>query len=102
MNAHTLDPEQLAAEARAALERSVDTKVDAVRNLVERSVAAEHAEQQAIAARGAFDTAWTAALSTGWTDKELRQLGLPAPTQATARPRSRRKSATVVGSREDS
>ena len=60
------------------------------------------AEQQAIAARGAFDTAWTDALSTGWTDKELRQLGLSAPTQTTARPRSRRKSATVSGSREDS
>lgn len=102
MSAHTLDPEQLAAEARAALERSVNTKVDAVRNLVERSVAAEHAEQQAVAARGALDTAWAAALSTGWTDKELRQLGLSAPTQTAARTRSRRKSAAVAGSREDS
>ena len=102
MSAHILDPEQLAAEARAALERSVDTKVNAVRNLVERSVAAEDAEQQAIAARGAFDAAWTAALSTGWTDKELRQLGLSAPAQTTARPRSRRKSAAVGGSRDDS
>lgn len=102
MSAHTLDPEQLAAEARVALERSVDTKVNAVRNLVERSVAADDAEQQAVAARVAFDTAWNAALSTGWTDKELRQLGLSAPSQTTARPRARRKSGVVAGSRDDS
>lgn len=102
MSTQTLDPEKLAAEARAALERSVDKKVNAVRNLVERSVTAEDAEQQAVAARGAFDTAWTAALSTGWTDKELRQLGLPAPTQTSARPRSRRKSAAAVSPRDGS
>lgn len=101
MTAQTLDPEQLASEARASLERSVDTKVNAVRNLVERSVAAQHAEQQAVAARSEFDTAWTAALGTGWTEKELRQLGLSAPTQLSARPRTRRKSATAAGARDD-
>lgn len=102
MSAVTLNPDQLAAEARAALERSVDTKVDAVRNLVERSVAVESAEQQAIAARGAFDTAWSSALNTGWTDKELRQLGLSGPGQTPAKPRGRRKPATASAGPADS
>lgn len=97
-----MTPDELAEAARAALERTVDTKVNAVRSLVERSVAADDAEQRAVAARSALDAAWTAALNTGWTDKELRQLGLSAPTQPTARPRSRRKSGAVAGSRDDS
>lgn len=97
-----MNPNDLAEAARAALERTVDTKVNAVRDLVERSVAADDAEQRAVAARAALDAAWTAALSTGWTDKELRQLGLSAPAQTAARPRSRRKSAAVAGSRDDS
>ncbi|WP_435528072.1 hypothetical protein [Microbacterium aurantiacum] len=89
MSAHTLNPEELAATAREALERSVDTKVDAVRTLVEKSVAAEDAERRAASARSASDAAWNDALSTGWTDKELRQLGLTAPDGA--RPRAPRK-----------
>lgn len=96
MSAHLLDPEQLASEARATLERSVDTKVNAVRSLVETSVAAADAEQRAVAARAAFDTAWASALGTGWTDKELRQLGLPSPAQAGPRPTHRRKSSSTT------
>lgn len=104
MSAQTLDPDQLAAEARAALERSVETKVDAVRNLVERSVAADDAEQRAVVARSDFDAAWATALGTGWTDKELRQLGLAGPGQTSARAPRRRRSATVTASpaREES
>lgn len=102
MSTHTLDPEQLAAEARAALERSVDTKVSAVRNLVEQSIAVADAEQQAVTARGAFDAAWTAALRTGWTDKELRQLGLSGPGQSTGRPPRQRRAPAVAGGRDES
>ena len=98
MNAHTLDPDQLAADARAALERSVETKVDAVRNLVERSVAADNAEQRAVGVRSDFDAAWATALGTGWTDKELRQLGLAGPGQTSTRAPRRRKSSTVAAS----
>lgn len=89
MRAHTLNPEELAATAREALERSVDTKVEAVRTLVEKSVAAEDAERRAASARSASDAAWNDALATGWTDKELRQLGLSAPDGS--RPRTPRK-----------
>lgn len=88
-----MNPEDLAAAARASLERTVDTKVDAVRKLVEKSVIADDAERRASAARSASDAAWADALSTGWTDKELRQLGLAAPDGA--RPRAPRKRRTV-------
>ncbi len=89
MSAQTLNPEELASAARAALEKTVDTKVDAVRAVVERSVQAEDAERLALDAKSAFENAWAAAITTGWTDKELRQLGLTAPGQS--RPRTTRK-----------
>jgi len=96
MTTNTLNPDELANAARVALERSVDTKVDAVRGLVEKSLHAEQAEQRAADARSALDAAWTAALSTGWTDKELRGLGLTAPGQPRPRaPRKRRGDAAV-------
>jgi len=89
MTTPTLNPDELATAARAALERSVDTKVDAVRTLVEKSLHSEQAERRAIDARAALDAAWSDAIGTGWTDKELRTLGLAAPGQA--RPRATRK-----------
>lgn len=93
MSAHTLNPEELAAAARAALERTVDTKVDAVRTLVEKSAQAEHAEERAAAARTALEAAWTAALGTGWSERELRGLGLAAPGQPRARVSRKRRTA---------
>ena len=91
MSDTTLTPDEAAQRARELIERDVNARVDAVRQVVAATAEAEQAEQRWRDAQGAHESAWRAALSAGWSEKDLRATGARAPGQA---PRQRRSRST--------
>lgn len=90
MAENRIDPETAAASARELLERSVENRVAAVRVLVAATNDVDAADRAAKDARDAHAKAWDAAITSGWTDKELRATGARAPGPATTRTYTRR------------
>ena len=73
----TLDIEQIELDAR----RVVDAKVATVRRLAQARQARFNAAAALDAAEIADAEAYNAALGHGWSDSELRQLGLEEPSK---------------------
>lgn len=84
-----IDPQTAAEKARALLQAETDQKVEAVRTLANAANDADNAEARAKEAVSVHETAWKAALSAGWTEKDLRATGVRAPGQAGRRARPR-------------
>lgn len=83
-----LDPEQAANAARALQ----DERMESVRDLVHAQNHFHDLRAKAAEAEKQHGAAWSAALSKGWTDVELRRVGLVEPTGASAPKRQRRTS----------
>lgn len=96
MTDQRLNAEDAATHARALLEKSVEDRVNAVRVLVAATNDMDDADQAAKDARDAHAKAWDAALTSGWSDKDLRATGARAPGDQVKRTRAKRvsKSAT--------
>lgn len=100
MSDTTLTPDEAAQRARELIERDVNARVDAVRDLVAATADADEAERRWRDAQSAHESAWRAALSVGWSEKDLRATGARAPGQA---PRKRRNaSASARSTSEES
>lgn len=74
----TLAPEA----AEDAARRVLDSRIGAVRELAKARAEVGHAQAALAAAEQADAIAYSAALRAGWTDAELRQVGLSAPDAA--------------------
>ncbi|MEV8241956.1 hypothetical protein AB0O90_17055 [Microbacterium testaceum] len=98
MSDTTLTPDEAAQRARELIERDVNARVEAVRQVVAATAEAEQAEQRWRDAQSAHESAWRAALSAGWSEKDLRATGARAPGQA---PRQRRSRSTPNRSASD-
>jgi hypothetical protein len=98
--ASTTDPNEIAQQARQRLETEVDARVEAVRRVAEAAREADEREQAARAAAAAHSAAWTAAQSAGWTDRDLRQIGLRAPAGAPASGGRRKSRPAADGDQE--
>jgi hypothetical protein len=90
----TTNPEDVAARARAIIERDVDMRVEAVRVVADAAIKFDAAELRVKDATAVHERAWTAALSAGWSEKELRAAGVRAP--GTIAPKVRRARSTPV------
>ncbi|WP_146086408.1 hypothetical protein [Rathayibacter sp. AY1B8] len=89
MTDQRLNAEDAANTARALLEKSVEDRVAAVRALVAATNDVDDKEQAAKDARDAHTSAWATALTSGWSEKELRATGVRPPGQT--RPRTPRR-----------
>lgn len=98
--ASVTDPNEIAQHARQRLESEVDTRVEAVRRVAEAAREADEREQAARDATVAHSAAWTGALSAGWTDRDLRQIGLRAPAGTPASGGRRRSRPAADGDQE--
>ncbi|SDZ48289.1 hypothetical protein [Herbiconiux ginsengi] len=87
--------QEAADKARALVEAEVNAKVEVVRVLADAANAADAAELRAKEAAAAHESAWTAALKAGWSEKELRATGVRAPGQVGRRARPRASAATT-------
>jgi hypothetical protein len=72
------------------LERDVERRVNVVAALTSAANESDAAEERARDARAAHERAWTAALTAGWSEKDLRATGARAPGTATRRTRRTR------------
>lgn len=95
------DPNEIAQQARQRLETELDARVEAVRRVAEAAREADERDQAARAAVAAHSAAWTAALGAGWTDRDLRQIGLRAPASAPTTSGRRRGRAPSETPQED-
>jgi hypothetical protein len=89
-----VNPEDVAARARALIEADVSSRVEAVRVLADAANEAEAAEVRSREALSAYETAWKAAVNAGWSEKNLRATGVRAPGQSGTR---KRRSSTPAG-----
>jgi hypothetical protein len=87
MSDATVNPEDVAARARALIEADVSARVEAVRVVADAANEAEAAEARAREASTAHEKAWKAAIDAGWTEKDLRATGARAPGQSGTRRR---------------
>lgn len=85
-----MNPDEVAARARALIEADVTARVDVVRVVADAANKFDAAEAQFRDATAAFDTAWKAALAAGWNEKDLRETGVRAPGQSRPRKRATR------------
>jgi hypothetical protein len=85
-------PEEAARRAREILEKDVTRRVRAVEVLTSAANESDAADERAREAKAAHERAWSAALSSGWSEKDLRATGARAP--GATKPRSRRRSGT--------
>lgn len=88
MSDATLDPNAAAQRAREIVEADVAARVEAVRELAVAGIAADDAERRLKEANAAHERAWAAALSAGWSEKDLRATGARAPGQGARRARA--------------
>lgn len=88
--ASSVNPDEVASQARQRLEADVETRVAAVRQIADAARDADKKDQVARAAVAAHSAARTAAVSAGWSDKELRQIGLRPPVGGGSAPTRRR------------
>ncbi|WP_434161368.1 hypothetical protein [Clavibacter michiganensis] len=86
-------PEEATRRAREILERDVDRRVNAVEVLTSAAHESDAADERAREAKAAHERAWSAALSAGWSEKDLRATGARAPGSATRRTRRTRPAA---------
>ena len=86
-------PEDAAARARVIIEANVDARVEAVRVLADAGNEYDIADRQLKLAILAHEHAWTAALASGWSEKDLRATGVKAPGQSAPKARKRRTTA---------
>jgi hypothetical protein len=86
-------PDEAARRAREILERDVDRRVNVVAALTSAAIESDAAEERAKEARAAHERAWSAALTAGWSEKDLRATGARAPGSATRRTRRTRSTA---------
>lgn len=70
-----LDPERAAHDARQLL----DERVNVARRLATASADAERARKAAEQADRDFASTYREATQAGWTEAELRKIGVPAP-----------------------
>lgn len=70
-----LDPERAAHDARQLL----DERVDVVRRLATAAADAERAREAAEQADRDFAGSYREATQAGWTEAELRKIGVPSP-----------------------
>ena len=96
MSDANVKPEDAAARARAIIEANVDDRVEAVRALADAGNEYDSADQQLKLATLAHEHAWTAALTSGWSEKDLRATGVKAPGQSTPKARKRRTTTPVT------
>ncbi|WP_316318462.1 hypothetical protein [Clavibacter michiganensis] len=82
-------PEEATRRAREILERDVDRRVNAVEVLTSAAHESDAADERAREAKAAHERAWSAALSAGWSEKDLRATGARAPGITTRRRRAR-------------
>lgn len=87
MSDATVNPEDVAARARALIEADVSARVEAVRAVADAANKAEAAEARLREASSAHETAWRAAVNAGWSEKDLRATGVRAPGQPATRKR---------------
>ena len=85
-----LNPDEAAARARAIIEADVDARVEAVRVAADAANEHDTAEARVKEAAAAHERSWNAALSAGWSEKDLRAAGVRAPGQSTPRARKPR------------
>ena len=90
-----MNPEEAAAKARQIIEADVNTRVEAVRSLADAANRFDKAEQQLKETAVAHERAWSAAISAGWSEKDLRATGVRAPGASVPRARKRRTSSAV-------
>jgi hypothetical protein len=83
-------PEDAAARARAIIEANVDARVETVRVLADAGNEYDAADQRLKDATAAHAHAWSAALASGWSEKDLHATGVKAPGQAAPKTRKRR------------
>ena len=95
MSDTTTNPEEVAARARAIIERDVDMRVEAVRLVADAAMKFDAAERLVREATTAHERAWGAALTAGWNEKELRSAGVRAPTQIASKVHRARVTPTV-------
>lgn len=99
--------DEVAVRARALIEVDVSARVNAVVAIAEaakQNDAADARLKQAIKdaeaalkeSNNAHAAAWKAALSAGWTEKELRATGVRAPGQSAPKVRKRRAAPAVT------
>ena len=88
-----LDPQTAADHARKMLEADVERRVEAVRIAAAASIDVDAAEQRAKDAVASYETAFRAAVTAGWTEKELKAAGLRSPAPSAPKTRRRRNSA---------
>ncbi|TDE88143.1 hypothetical protein EXU48_23760 [Occultella glacieicola] len=93
-----MDNDQLPSAIESQIQSLLDKRVEAVRELVRRSQNVTNAEANLTAARSEHRKAWMQAIQRGWTEAELRKVGLSRPTAA----RTRRTSKTDSGQSETS
>lgn len=76
-------------ELPSAIERQIqsllDRRVAAVRDLVQRNQGVTDAKTSLAAAHSEHRKAWMRAIQRGWTETELRKVGLNRPTAARTR-----------------
>ena len=87
-----MKPEDVAARARAIIEADVDARVEAVRVVADAANDYDAADARMKEAAAAHERSWNAAVTAGWTEKDLRAAGVRAPGQAA--PRTRKPRAT--------
>ena len=90
MSDANVKPEDAAARARAIIEANVDARVETVRVLADAGNEYDIADQRLKEAAAAHEHAWSAALASGWSEKDLRATGVKAPGQSAPRTRKRR------------
>jgi hypothetical protein len=90
-------PDEAARRAREILERDVDRRVRAVEVLTSAANESDAAEERAREAKALHERAWSAALNSGWSEKDLRATGARAPGAAMRRAR-RKSSVSAVPS----
>ena len=79
-----LDTQAIEHTARQLL----DARINAVRELAKAQVAVDHVLESLGEVEANHATIYTAATRTGWSDAELKQMGLRTPTRRTpGRPR---------------
>lgn len=88
--------EDAVRKARRLLEADTERRVESVRALTQAALDSDDADRAAIDARTAHEKAWTAALATGWNERDLRATGVRAPGNRarTARRRTTRNTST--------
>lgn len=96
-----MDTNDIAAKAAAKIDAARDAKVFAVKMAAASGVEVQEAAQLLAAAELKYAKDYQAALRAGWTESELRGIGLAVPARkAGGRPRGRKAaqdSAPVAG-----